>query len=84
MGKESLTNCGSSGTNLNECLQNEFTNNPGGAVYVINSVKQYIKDFFFAAVQVMTPDTRSVSDNILFKLKGMSEEEMGIKRVDQE
>lgn len=86
MVKQSISNCGSQGSSLNECLQQEFTNNPESTGKVINSVKLYIKEFIEAAIQIDTEDNRSVSDSnsILTQLTEFSQDEMGIRRVDQE
>lgn len=86
MGKQSISNCGSQGSSLNECLQQEFTNNPESTGKVINSVKLYIKEFIEAAIQIDSEDNRSVSDSnsILTQLTEFSQDEMGIRRVDQE
>jgi len=86
MGKQSISNCGSQGSSLNECLQQEFTNNPESTGKVINSVKLYIKEFIEAAIQIDSEDNRSVSgsNSILTQLTEFSQDEMGIRRVDQE
>lgn len=70
---------------MKDCLKTEFASKPDSQTKVIDSVKSYVKDFLETAMQVVTDSSRGgVSQNIQTKVKELSSENIGIKRVNTE